>query len=561
MKRTNRLRTALSLILAITMICSFALTASAETVDYITPGVYRPLVNEGEEITITIAVGTAEDVSREVKELWQTRYFDEVLNVKLEIIEVPIQAKGEWKSLHFGIGDLPDIMIGLNFSEEELFRYGSQEGQLLDLTPYLETYAPTLQAIDKQYGIVDQMLVNGGRYGMPYITDTTAPDTNALCMYFSYNKTWLDSLDLAVPTSIEEMMAAAQVIKDAAGTGFIPEDVIPVGGCPSYRWNLLNGLFRAMGWISMGNDWMQPARDAETGEFVVPIMEQEKAVYLLQYLKDLRDNGLMEEDYYTIGDDKCAARISEGKYAFTVYWAGWTVTEPDLWDWMSMAPLTSAYNSVPNFDMGNACYNGNFVVNADTKYPELCTYIGDYYLTPEGSTSMYNFAPVWDINGEYGLGIYEVSAINDLGSAVLVRPDGSGFEAKGLLDLQFTNDTPAMCINANERLYEYLYGEPMPEAEVDYSNNYYMTWLTDARKNVSVHGKAGLPKIFMAEEDTVRMGDLRTVLTSYITTEVARFVTGQRELSEEAYEAFIEELNGMGLQEYYDIFANYYNID
>lgn len=53
--------------------------------------------------------------------------------------------------------------------------------------------------------------------------------------------------------------------------------------------------------------------------------------------------------------------------------------------------------------------------------------------------------------------------------------------------------------------------------------------------------------IYMDEETTLAISDLTSVLDSYIEQEVAKFMTGRRDLGE--FDAFREELKGLGIEE------------
>lgn len=52
------------------------------------------------------------------------------------------------------------------------------------------------------------------------------------------------------------------------------------------------------------------------------------------------------------------------------------------------------------------------------------------------------------------------------------------------------------------------------------------------------------------------MNDLKTVLDTYMKAEIAKFIIGERSLDE--YDAFISELEGIGLREYEGYFQQAY---
>ena len=63
-------------------------------------------------------------------------------------------------------------------------------------------------------------------------------------------------------------------------------------------------------------------------------------------------------------------------------------------------------------------------------------------------------------------------------------------------------------------------------------------------------------KVFFTDEINTRISDLTTIIKSYVTTETAKFITGQRPLDE--FDKYIEELKGIGVDEYLGYYADYY---
>lgn len=62
--------------------------------------------------------------------------------------------------------------------------------------------------------------------------------------------------------------------------------------------------------------------------------------------------------------------------------------------------------------------------------------------------------------------------------------------------------------------------------------------------------------MFFTDEINTRISDLTTIIKSYVTTETAKFITGQRPLDE--FDKYIEELKGIGVDEYLGYYADYY---
>ena len=69
----------------------------------------------------------------------------------------------------------------------------------------------------------------------------------------------------------------------------------------------------------------------------------------------------------------------------------------------------------------------------------------------------------------------------------------------------------------------------------------------------------GFPRTTYFDEETEdNIADLRSVLDSYIDAEVAKFITGKRAIAE--FDAFREELKGLGIEELQTIYSDYFNL-
>ena len=106
-----------------------------------------PIVKEGTEKTLTLYVEQTSEYGKP-EDSWFYKFIEEEMNIKLDVTTYTGDNKSEFLSLAFASNELPDIIIGANFSTSELLNYGEVEGQLLDLAPYInETYMPNLYGI------------------------------------------------------------------------------------------------------------------------------------------------------------------------------------------------------------------------------------------------------------------------------------------------------------------------------------------------------------------------------------------------------------------------------
>ena len=60
--------------------------------------------------------------------------------------------------------------------------------------------------------------------------------------------------------------------------------------------------------------------------------------------------------------------------------------------------------------------------------------------------------------------------------------------------------------------------------------------------------------VYMTEEQTNRVNELRAVIAPYVEREVAEFITGARSLNE--FDQFVSELESMGIREYEQLYRD-----
>ena len=122
--------------------------------------------------------------------------------------------------------ELPDVLLGFKLGNYVINQYG-EDGYFLDLTDYIDEYAPNYKAAikkldDNTRNYIQEKgkhLENGAYYGMPRVNDCETTDQLQSMMHI--NKTWLDKLGLETPTTIDELRTVLQAFKtqDPNGNG------------------------------------------------------------------------------------------------------------------------------------------------------------------------------------------------------------------------------------------------------------------------------------------------------------------------------------------------------
>lgn len=257
MKQFNRKRSIAALTLATAMLltaCGGGTTVSvndmSEADKKIADAVKKhqyPFVPEGEDISVTIGVGSNSNVSD-----FDTNKFTLWLEKQTGLdLKFNVFAEGMEKVKIMLAADddqLPEMFSGFQFDDGTLIKYGAEgEGIFVDLGPYMDEYGYYIDnAIEKSKVDVEKFLLSadGHRYFMPYIVEQ---EGNVYSGKAWINKTWLNKLGLKMPTTTEELRSVLKefVTKDPNGNG--KKDELGITGAKDgYRqipWHFLMNSF------------------------------------------------------------------------------------------------------------------------------------------------------------------------------------------------------------------------------------------------------------------------------------------------------------------------------
>ena len=563
-----KFRTFLCLLLALTMIAGMAAVSQAEGnayPEYLNLEGYYPLVKEGSDITIRVT--TLQDDGHGTdnpNDYWFFAWTQKYLGIKMDIEMIPNSAWGERKNLMFAGGDLPDLMLCMGLNTSDLVTYGEANGQLLDWNPYInEDLTPAMVAWFDYYPTMRASVTcaGGGLYSLP---NTARPsDFGGTATRFFINYKWLQECGLEEPETLDEFIGMLRAFKAAY------PDCIPLAGgygsdssaTASSAVNPCYPILNALGYVTKDAYGLSPAlRD---GKVVLPAGD-EYYLHFLEIMKMLYDEGLVSQDMFTMDSDQFKALALENKLgaigeAPIVYY-------PDTWnEWESLRPLTSEYSDVKQW--GNSGYFsiGHFVISADTKYPELLVRMGDWCLTDDGNVFCWG-GPQKGVDDDMGLcggwyidedkkfhqqdvddGKYSGNwdyYINEC------YPNGGFAQLGNSSGFSLENQETHYSIKWERGGYP-NYDRPLVTTNGD---NYFRISQLERLSDYVTDVYPGL--VFFPEDINTRIGDLKTVINSYVRAETAKFITGARPLDQ--FNDYLAELESLGLSEYIGYYAEYY---
>lgn len=92
------------------------------------------VADEDNRLRIAVKLSTT---STGTDKVWFWKWARDHFDIDFDIIEVPQASMADWKTLAFASNDLPDVIISMYFTSDELVSYGALEGQLVDLSKYV----------------------------------------------------------------------------------------------------------------------------------------------------------------------------------------------------------------------------------------------------------------------------------------------------------------------------------------------------------------------------------------------------------------------------------------
>jgi len=503
-------------------------------------------------IKLTAAI-VVSDYSKEWDELYMSKYFKDKYNIELDVQLLRTSTLADQKQILINSGELPDLMINMAFSTADLVKYGVQEGLFLAVDEYInETLTPSLVHYYDAIAAASTA-PDGHMYSLPKLADTTDELSFSGLYRFYINKGWLDDLNVAVPKTLDEFVSAMYAVKAADPAGVGVDKFYPFGGNMLER-NSACFILNALGYNVNNTNAYGINPTMRDGEVVIPVYDMDVFQEYLKIMHNFYKDGILHPDCFTLTNSEVDAIASTGVLA--TYPRSVNAAKIADWqDWAALTPLTSQWQTEPEFYKPTTTASvGGFVISADTKYPELCMRFAEIFFNNQTDVSLavarglgiepYNYegyvVGVWDkeLNKVVGNGGYpeNMSETNYLRTYISGVTWAVG--AYGLTDAQNAFAKAFGC----ERVQAAL--------DVTKPDGYEKQSAID---NQFPYLTTSYPDIYYASpEQSAEITRLLTVLEPYVKEHVAKFIAGERPLSE--VNDFKNELKGMGMEDLLNIY-------
>jgi len=413
--------------------------------------------------------------------------------------------------------DLPDVLFKAELSQSEI-RELYQAGYLIDLAPLLPECAPDLWKLLEDHPEWKKAIMqeDGAIPALPGIN--TLQNNDAMWI----NTAWLKKLKLDMPTTAEELTEVLKAFRDGDPNGNYEKDEIPLTFLGMWE---LRFLAHAFGIID--NDWYITLKD---GQVTSSLTADENRAFLA-WLHQLWSEGLIDRSGFNsmdsirqITDDKKAS-----PYGVLLSCTPATILpESSLSQYSLLDPLVWEGKQVYRDLLGDLV-RGTFAVTSACKEPEkLVKWINELY-TPEG---------------------YRLACYGQEGEDYLWSDDGY-WEWSTSIENVANEILPTHTISEGGTIPCYADSSFQLKYRDEKTRN-----TLEALSRLKSFSILPYPVVTLSAEDEARVSAIQDVLSRYAETAMARFVTGDIELTDENWQVFCQTVNEKGLPEMISIWQN-----
>lgn len=516
--------------LAVLAGCGAPKTDSGQTNTYVAPEETNGVVNgtnlEGlpiaaEPITLTVGVSAS---SSSFQGAWEDldwiKQLQEVSGITLEF---RVYNSDEDKNLMFTSRDYPDISF--NVGTDKQIQDAALGGDIYQLDELIQTYAPNWSSFlsENDYARKVVTLSDGHIYSLPIVRDE--PSNGGLRDQWLIQTTWLNELNLDIPQTTDEFYETLKAFKEHAGEGSIPKDVIPY-----YIYGITNNVGGALDVINSFGVEVAGERYLSTvdnnGKVVFNFANEDIKEPLL-YLRKLFQEGLIPGECLT---DDWDTYITKTRSTPAVVGSYHSYQNPDVTNESitAMGPLDSGNGKSPLIrSQTNHVLRNHFTIYKNCKYPEAAMRLANLIADPD-----------WSIQAMYGMYGDTYLQKNEDGSIVMLpyEADAQGADSAPM------NRVPFLLTSDMFEKFSYAEGSAQKQRDDAIKNQY---------DGYIIPTSNLYPNVIFSTEQTDRLAELSTDINDYINTTLSTWMLEGG--IEEGWDAYIEQLNKLGLEKYISI--------
>lgn len=457
----------------------------------------------------------------------QVAFLTELTGIQFEDRSFSSEAWNASKNLVFAGDDIPDLILDRTFSTTEIFDLGSQ-GLIIPLNDLIEEYMPNLQALFEEYtdAKVKITSADGNIYTFPFV-NAVVRDVHPR---YWINVEWLKNVDKEIPTTLDELYDVLVAFKeqDANGDGDADNE-IPVSASEG-NYGLEGMILNAYG-VNVNKPLFAFTNDFEGNVYCANTSEGYKAY--LKYMNKLWNDQLLDAEYFTQTDDQRVAKAKQGIIGCCRTAAMYIDAGTEIgYNWEQFDALTSDLNDT-RMVTASSFVSTCGMITAANKYPEATCRLIDYFFGEEGNWMGY--VGVEGVSWEWTdkeAGLWDKIAPEGYETAEVFRHVATIVES-------WPHRTSAE-FNKGQGSFNALWLDNMSyERSMPYFVNEF-------------------PSLSFSEEDGEIINKYQMDLSNYVSSMRVTFITGTPEAIDAGWDAYVEQINAMGVDEMLPIYQAAY---
>lgn len=314
-------------------------------------------------------------------------FLKEKMNVQIKWNVVQANDVIDKMTLAFASGNMPDLFWGMApFGTSSIYTYAEQ-GLVLKLDDYIDKYAPNIKRMfsetpESKYAVTYE---DGNIYSIPMVNS----EREAFAYEGLYiNKTWLDKLNLGMPTSTNSFLSVLSAFKSNDPNGNGKADEIPLCLINENMSGVLPAcLYGPFGISAYGSHVGMSVNDS--GKIVANFISDNYKT-ALTYYKTLYKKGLIDSEWFSNNKNTLKTKLNTGTMTVGAF-----VSENPLL--LMDSDRFSNYTLVPAFrdkSVSKASWSITGVeyiwsewvmISSSCKKPEVAMRLIDYFYSLEGS--------------------------------------------------------------------------------------------------------------------------------------------------------------------------------
>lgn len=544
-----KMKRLISLLLMVAVLCSLT-TVFAEPEEP-----KFPITDE----KITLSVLTGMDARVENYETnATTKWLEEKTNIHLdwEVVGDIVQSK----AVILASGDYPDILLSSFITQQEIIKYGVQQGVFLPLNDLIEKYGYNTKRVFEQspYAYTDAVAPDGNIYALSQVNEAYHM---TLRNKMWINTQWLDNLGLEMPTTTDELLEVLIAFRDKDPNGNGKKDEIPLTGIGTYSnigsssarsyYSPLAYLISAFITFDTQNGWIQPFEGKVDVSF-----NKEAFREGLRFVRKLYEEGLIDPEFATQDATTLRAKIAYedgnliGMFASHSPSAFCDLNAEPHKAYMPLMPvegpggLKSTANYPYTLDDSSGFANA-FIITTSCEHPEIAFKLADFLYSDEFVYRAY----FGEAGKEYR--VCEPGEIAIDGGQALYEP------LITFTDIQNVNWNQKGNLNRSSawRLGQLAEQDIMKPTGLE--TRLYQA--TVAYSEFATPDEQVLPPtLFIPEEENAEYAQIKLTVDGYVAESLNNFVTGKMSIDTD-WDQYVKTLEDMGLPRYLEILQSAYD--